>query len=201
MGTGRDIDYDFDWPKTDFSCTSCGDPVVFGEEVFVLTVVLAQLGPRGMAYDPLLFEDGDFLYEPHYFCINCADESLEELGALVRDIPPVEDSYAICECTSCRSGIRAGEVVAMVANGQIIYSRRSPSGQDGGSTFECTDCDPAVLCISCINKLNKEVIDELWLDPVRQYHECPEGTEIRCWRSNCSADENSDCANCKRQVG
>lgn len=200
-GYVEDEEPEIDWSATGFFCTGCGEAVDFHEEVFVLTVVLVHQGERGLEYSPLIFEDGDFLYEPHFFCFNCRDEELEELNDLMRDIPPVLDHYAGLECDICRSGIRIGEVVAIVTHGEIRLSKRSPNGQNGGSTFECMDSHPDVLCPNCTNRLSKDVIDELWADDVKQYNECSEGTQIRCWRSGCSADIDSDCTNCKRQVG
>ncbi len=202
MGDDRYVEEpDVEWSGTDFSCSVCGDGIEFKEEVFALTVMLTQVGERGTEYAPLIFEDGDFLYAPHFFCFNCREDTLEELSDLMRDIPPVLDQFTSLECDSCRSGIRAGEVVAIMTHGEIRLSRRSPNGQSGGSTFECTDCHPDVLCIGCINRFSRDVIDELWQEDVRQFNECTEGTQIRCWRSSCPADVDSDCANCKRQVG
>lgn len=202
MGDGRYLEeLDINWSNTAFFCTTCGEPIEYKEEVFAITVVLAQMTERGMQYLPVLFEDGDFLYEPHILHAHCSEESREELFELVRDTPPVEDPYAVINCTTCQSGVRTGEVVALATYGEIRISQRSPNGMNGGSTFESLDDDPTVLCVCCINKLSKEVVDELWKDDVRQFHECSEGTEIRCWRSGCSADEDSDCANCKKRVG
>jgi hypothetical protein len=192
---------DVDWSATGFSCTGCGEAIDYQEEVFVLTVALAHQGERGIEYAPLIFEDGDFLYEPHFLCFNCRDDELEELCDLMRDVPPVLDQHASFECDACRSGVRSGEVVAIMTHGEVRLSKRSPNGENGGSTFECMDSHPDVLCICCINRLSKDVIDELWSEEVRQYNECREGTQIRCWRSGCSADMNSDCTNCKKQVG
>lgn len=192
---------DYDWSATGFSCSGCGEAVEYMEEVFVLTVVLTQPGERGTMYAPLIFEDGDFLYEPHFLCFNCRDEELEELCDLMRDIPPILDQYSILDCDACRSGIRLGEVVAIVTHGEIRLSKRQPNGENGGSTFECMDGHPDVLCVCCVNRLSKDVVKDLWKDDVQQYNECPEGTQIRCWRSGCSADVDSNCANCKQQVG
>ena len=203
MGTSGSLeDLDLNWSRTEFSCRVCGESISFAEEVFVITIAVAQLGVRGMQYSPLLFaEDGDFLYEPVFLCANCWEDSQEGLGDIVRDIPSVLDDYAVVDCGPCKSGIREGEVVALVTYGEIRLSKRCPNGINGGSTFEVMDADPTILCISCINTLSKEVVDELWTELVKQFNECPEGTEIRCWRNGCSADEDSDCANCKRQAG
>lgn len=202
MGTSGYLgDLDLNWSNSEFSCTGCGEAIEYMEEVFVVTVVLAQLTERGVVYSPVLYEDGDFLYEPHFLCFSCREGYQEELKELVRDMPPVLDDYSVINCKECLSGIRTGEVVAMITHGEIRLSKRSPNGISGGSTFECMDDDPDVLCVSCINKMSRDIVDCLWKEDVQQFRECPEGTEIRCWRSGCSADEDSDCANCKRQVG
>lgn len=184
------------WESTEFSCATCGEAVQFAEETFVVTVVLAQMTEGGMSYAPLIFEDGDFLYEPNYLCAHCWEQSKDELEELVRDTPEVEDHHSILSCHICRSGIRTGEVIGLATEGEVRLSRRAPNGEHGGSTFECTSDDPTVLCISCLNKLSAHVVDELWNESVRQFHECQEGTEIRCWRNGCSAEEDSACANC-----
>ena len=202
MGTGGYIGgLDVDWSTTEFSCVTCGEAIMFAEENHVVTIVMAQLFERGMQFSPLIFEDGDFLWEPQFFCSSCWEAAKEEIDDLVRDVPMVEDHYSITDCSSCHSGIRAGEVVGLITSGEVHHAKRSPNGEPGGSTFECTTPDPHVLCIGCINKLSSEIVDELWNEPVRQFHECPEGTEIRCWRNGCPAEEDNDCANCYTQTG
>lgn len=191
-------DLDIGWSDSQFSCTLCGEAIAYKEEVFVLTVVLAQMTERGVLYSPLLFEDGDFLYEPHFLCFNCCEESLEELHDLLTDVPPLEDEYTIIDCSQCKSGVRAGEVIGLITHGELAVSKRSPNGVNGGSTFEVMDDDPRALCISCLNRLSNDVVDELWADRVQQYQECAEGTELRCWRNGCSADACGDCMSCKR---
>lgn len=199
MGEGGSLEH-IAWTATDFSCTTCGEPIPFADEVFVLTIMLVQMTERGVQYSPLLFEDGDFLYEPHFFCFSCCENNKEELEGLVRDMPPVEDNYSILDCSACKSGIRSGEVSALITHGEIHLSKRSPNGESGGSRFTCMDDDPTVICISCVNRLNKDVVDELWYEYVKQYKECSEGTQIRCWRNGCPADEEESCANCNKET-
>jgi len=197
MGTGGYLgDLDIDWDATSFSCGTCGEAVQFTVETVVFTVMLAQLTEKGMQYSPLIFEDGDFLYEPNFMCEECCLESIEELRSQMRDVPYVEDSYAVANCHICHSGIRNGEVVGLATSGEVRRSRRSPNNEVGTSTFECTTDDPVLMCVGCINVMNSDVVDELWADSIKQFHECAEGTMIRCWRSGCPADQENPCANC-----
>jgi hypothetical protein len=195
MGNGRHLGA-LDLATPDFSCVTCGDTIQFTEETYVVTIVIAHLTEKGMLYSPLIFEDGDFLWEPQFFCESCWDCSKEELADYKRDVPLVDDDQSITNCSTCHSGIRTGEVVGIITAGEVRQASRYPNGEYGGTTFKCTSPDPHVLCISCINMLNSDVVDELWDEPVKQYHECPEGTAIRCWRNGCPAEEDSNCANC-----
>lgn len=189
------------WATTEFSCVVCGEGVLYAEESHVVTIVTIQMTERGTIYSPLIFDDGDFLWEPQFICSDCWDQCQEELTEHVRDVPLIEDDYAITDCRSCRSGIRAGEVVGMITAGEVRQTHRYPNGEHGGTTFECSNPDPCILCISCINRLNSDVVDELWSEPIKQYQECEEGTQIRCWRNGCPAEEDNDCANCHKQTG
>lgn len=198
MGSGADIDdLDVNWLHTGFSCSTCGEEIDFHQEVFCISIVFVQWTDRGVTYAPVLFEDGDFLYAPHFFCCECTDENSRELKDHRRDRPPIEDQYTIADCSICKSGIRHGEVAALITHGEIQLSKRNPNGVHGGNTFDPTDTDPDILCISCINTLSSDVVDQLWQEPVCQFRECAEGSEIRCWRGGCPADETNECAKCK----
>lgn len=200
MGTGGYLGgLDLDWERTEFPCVCCGEFIAFAEEAHVATIVVGNLLEQGMQYRPLVFSDNDFLYEPVFFCSHCWDASREELAELTRDVPPINDDFNVIDCNFCRSGIRNGEVLGLCTQGEVLQSRRSPNGNSGGTTFQCTSDDPDIMCIGCINKLSKDVVDHMWNEPVRQYHECAEGTDIRCWRNGCSAQHDDDCANCNQR--
>ena len=201
MGTGGYLgQLDAGIPSTDFSCVTCGESVQYAEETHVVTVVLARLINGNIRYAPLIYTDGDYLWEPNFVCDNCNDGHLEDMRELVRDVPYVEDDLAITNCHICHSGIRDGEVVGIITAGEIQRTQRMPNGEADSGTFVCTTDDPTRLCIGCINKLSSEVVDELWKEPIKQFNECEEGTNIRCWRNGCPADVDNPCASCHYNI-
>lgn len=188
-----------DWSSTGFSCIQCGERVQFAQETVVVVIAMAQLTEQGMVYTPLVVDaatDHDFLFEPIYLCEGCCSGHMEQLEEIVRDIPIVEVPTSITSCRSCTAGINQGEVVGKMTCGEVHRSKRSPNCQSGGTTFVEMDNDPIILCVSCINRLNSDVIDEMWSEPVQQNHECPEGTQMRCWRTGCPAEEHNPGSYC-----
>lgn len=189
-----------DWSATSFACAQCGEKVQYGADTTVITIATANLTQSGMRYTPLVVDvasDHDFLYEPCYLCPGCCSAIVEQLDSITRDVVPItDDTSAIISCQSCTCGIQQGEVVGKLTAGEVHRSKRFPSGYSGGSTFVDRDHDPIILCVSCINRLNEDVVDELWRDPVQQHKECREGGDIRCWRTGCSADIDDPCARC-----
>lgn len=182
---------------TEHSCSHpCGDTLPYDTEVFLLTVAVCSMQLGRLAFPPALDTDNDFLYEPCFFCFSCYEEIEEEIRTRTRDTPPIADDYAVLDCSVCASGIRRDEVIGMVQIGEFIKSHRTPD--DGSCTAfkpnsaELTD---HVLCITCLNILNNDIVDTLWTHPVMQHGECSEGSALRCWRLGCSAT--NDCPHIK----
>lgn len=172
-------------------CTICGEGIMFADEAVMVSVCALQVTASGILYTPLFNETGDFAYVTHFLCCDCYETSKEDIVEAYEDTPPVEDMYAVLECTTCGSGIREGETVVPACFGEIHCSKRSPNGKSGGPRFEAMDPDPDVYCLGCSN-----VGDfALWDDGLKQFNECDEGTFARCWRYGCSAQ--GDCGNCK----
>jgi hypothetical protein len=175
-------------------CSSpiCGETIDYADEVFLLSIAYPRLNGSGLDYIPMVADDGDYLYEPCFFCFECWEQILEDLRERTKDIPPVVDDYAVLDCDICESGIRQNELMGVVAFGEIQMSRRDP-GTDP-VTFSKMDQSPKVICIGCLNILTKDIA-ELWYDRVTQNNECKHGSFLRCWRFGCSADEEHYCMN------
>jgi hypothetical protein len=147
----------------------------------------------GLHYLPLTAENGDYLYDPCYLCIECWQHILDEIREHTRDIPPVADDQSSCECNVCGSGIRLGELFGLTVLGQLQVSARCPDNVNT-PTFQMMKNDPTIICIGCINVMERDVA-ELWGGRITQYDECEEGSFLRCWRYGCGA--NSTCLNIK----
>lgn len=172
-----------------YSCSICGEAIELADDIYMISVYSVCINPKSVHYEPVLAEDGDYAYEPCYLCEDCEKNMVEDLHGRVEDIPPMEDQYAVIECSTCSSGIRKDESAGIVTLGQLQISGRSPSEIDSSATFQCMESNPRVICISCMNILNKDVA-ELWNDRITQNDECSEGTHLRCWRHGCNADGN-----------
>lgn len=186
--------------KSDKACTACNETLLYTDEVFVLTVAAVQVFEAGVLFPPLLTADGmDFLYAPHFLCFNCYENAAEDLASECVDTPPIEDVYAVLECTYCGSGVRDMETVGVACFGELHLSHKQPNGEAGASKFAAMDPDPGVLCIACLNHLSGDVLDPLWGEQmIQQFNECLEGMYARCWRYGCSAQGN--CGSCQETI-
>lgn len=178
-------------------CSSpiCGESIRYSDEVYLLSVVYPVLNAVGLEYSPMIADDGDFLYEPCFFCFDCWEQILGDLYERVADTPPVLDTYAILDCDVCGSGIRENELTGIAAFGEIQLSKRDPVSDP--VTFTKMDDNPKVICIGCLNTIIKDIA-ELWYDRVTQNNECEHGTFLRCWRFGCGADKDNNCLNEER---
>lgn len=178
------------WPVTDYSCSLsfCAEPIPYAEMVVVISMYSAGITENGVQYAPLPSDDGDYLYEPCWFCEDCWEHVLEELREFTADIPPVADDQAAFNCQICDSGIRLGEIFGVAVKGQLEVSQRTPEHM-ATPAFQCMDTSPLILCIACMNKIEKDIA-EMWGGRIVQLNECEEGTYLRCWRHGCSADGN-----------
>jgi hypothetical protein len=173
--------------RTDKECASCGEPIHYTDEVFLLSVVRPIISVEGVLYEMMQAEDGDFLYEPRILSLECWEELEETLREWVADQPPILDPRSVLECSACESGIQQGETLGLVQFGEVHCSQRTPDGVPT-SIFESYDNDPKNVCIACLRLLNSELCN-LWDGTVQQGTECKEGTSIRCWRNGCQGQE------------
>ena len=181
------------WPQTDVSCSAifCTEAIAYTEEICMLSVEVAAHTEQGLVCTPIVASDGDYLYEPVFYCHGYWKNILDELESYVADVPPIEDVHSLFECAACRSGIRAGEVFGKITPGEFQVSDRSPDGQVRPSFVPLIEI-PVIVCAPCINVIQQD-ISEIWGDPLRQNNECAEGTHLRCWRHGCSADVDCNC--------
>lgn len=175
--------------KTGHECAGpgCGELIRYGDEIFVLEVVVLTMDASGLIYSPYLADTGDFLYEPLIIELECWEDMEEDICSAHQDTPAIESDEAVATCAACNSGICLGEVAGTASFGEIHLSRRTPNFNSGASTFTKMDTNPTLLCAACLNELSKDHVD-LWADVVRQGNECEEGTVMRCWRHGCPGD-------------
>jgi hypothetical protein len=178
------------WPATDRSCSSpyCGEPINYGEDIFMITMYTTGLAEQGLVYSPIPAEDGDYLYEPCYFCKECWEYVIDELREITSDMPPIADDQSSFTCHICESGIRTGELFGIAVFGQLQFSERCPDAA-ATATFKSIDTKPLMLCIGCMNLIEKDIA-EMWGGRITEHNECAEGTFMRCWRHGCAADGN-----------
>jgi hypothetical protein len=176
-----------EWASSEFSClwNNCGATIEFAEDVCAISVYTIGMTSEGMHFLPLVADDGDYLYEPGYFCAECWKYVMDELRICKEDIPPILDEYAVCECSMCASGIREGEVFGLAIEGQVHLSQRCPD-DSVNSTFHSVDGSPTIICIACMNTIERD-ITEIYGSRLTQHKECEEGSFIRCWRHGCDA--------------
>jgi hypothetical protein len=176
------------WPVTDFSCSApfCGEAIPYAENIFVVTMYTAGMTEAGIQYAPVPADDGDYLYEPCWFCEECWKSVRDELQEYTESMPPIADDYAAFHCNICDSGIRLGELFGVVTGGQLQVSERCP---DSVATpkFQPMDDQPTIICIACMNVIERDVA-ELWGGRITEKNECEEGTFVRCWRHGCPCD-------------
>ena len=178
------------WPTTNYACSApfCQDPIPYAEDIMVVTICSSGITEAGLQYAPLPADDGDYLYEPCYFCSDCWAHVEEELREYTKDMPPVVDDQSAFACHVCKSGIRTGELFGVVTLGQMEMSQRCPDDTPS-SKFQTMDRNPLMLCIACMNIIERDIA-EMWGGRIVQHNECEEGTFLRCWRHGCSADGN-----------
>lgn len=173
--------------QTDHGCAACAETLCFTDEVVVITIVVPTIEGTEFKYAPAEADDGDFLYEPRFCCYECWEDVGNELAELLENTPPIEEITAVTLCKICKSGICMGEITGLVTMGELQCSQRSPDIA-ATTTFDAQDPDPAVLCVSCMQKLSDQYLD-LW-ESVGHADECAEGTDIRCWRLECPGQAN-----------
>lgn len=179
----------YDLNPTEHNCASCGEALSYTEEVFLLSVVQAQLIDGRIEYYDVLDDSGDFAYIPYFFEFVCWESIEEDLKDRAKDVPPIVDNQSLLECAACESDIRAWETLGLVSFGELHSSRRTP---DGPSTIFTEMGDKRHVCISCLYTIND--VGQFWENGMSEgypgYKACEEGIHARCWRmETCSCRE------------
>ena len=162
-------------------CTDCGESLDYTDEVWLLQVMKPQqLGGQVFFHQVIDENDpqGDFLFEPYFFCFKCWENTYEAMRTDMEDEPPVPDADGVIECVCCGSGIRAWEYSGVFTLGEFHVSKRAPNGVPGPQ-FE-TISAPDVLCLYCLTLINDDHI-VLW-DDLSHGGECSDCIQGRCWR-------------------
>lgn len=172
-----------DYFRTGHTCASedCDGELFIHDELVLIQVVYPNLvDGRIECYD---IDDGtgEFVYEPCFLHMDCWLEFLSSLDMLLEDSPPILDPLTICDCTQCKSGIRAWETSCLITPGEFERSSRSPNGYQDFHFAPSRQSPPMILCASCTARLNEEIF-EMW-EQFSHNGECPEGTHKRCWRT------------------
>jgi hypothetical protein len=182
MGTELTTEYLELYP-TGHVCADCGDQIKYAEEGWLLQIVQPQR-LNGVTYlhnvidenDP----DGDFLYDPYFFCFECMETLLSDLRDEIADEPPVKDlpGHSGFECFCCSSEIRKWEYTGSLSLGEFRVSKRAPNGVRGPHFVP--NCEPELVCIYCLVLLNEGWID-MW-ENLSHTGECNDCIQLRCWR-------------------
>lgn len=171
------------------NCAGCEEPIYLGEEVFLVRVVQLEFHPDGRPnVIDVLTPDGDFEYEPAFFCFSCGEDWQEELQQVQEGADPVTHPAGVIACDVCESDILHGERFGVVQVGELLLSERHPNGWDTPSFSPMGD--DRHLCIGCLYHLASDHQHPLWpneVEPIPGRSVCFEGIFDRCWRTgNCA---------------
>ena len=163
-------------------CSDCGIHVDYGDETWLLQIMLVHQHAGIPVLTDAVDEEsneGDFLFEPHFFCPTCWNVMYEQHRRDIADDLPVPDQRGSFECAACGSDIRVGEIVGAASFGEFQVSNRAPSGVRGPKFISKKNSD--ILCLHCVSLLNSERI-EMWSEGISMYGECQDCLQQRCWR-------------------
>ena len=166
-------------------CADCGENIRYNDEVWLLQVVQAHHVGAELVHHPVIDEndpEGDFLFDPYFFCFKCWEAMYKSLQEESEDEPPIEDPESTLECVCCGSGIREWEYTGLFTLCELQLSTRAPNRVQGPRVQEVSR--PDYLCMYCLVVLNNGFIT-LWTN-IGQCEECADCTQLRCWRTaNC----------------
>lgn len=182
MGTELTTEYLELYP-TVHVCAYCEEHIRYGEECWLLQVVQPQrVNGKTHLHDVIDEDDpnGDFMYDPYFFCFECMEALLSDLREEIADEPPVKDPHELgsFECFCCSSAIREWEYTGALSLGEFHVSTRAPNGVRGPRFVP--NCESELICIYCLVLLNDGWI-EMWED-LSHMGECNDCIQVRCWR-------------------
>jgi hypothetical protein len=177
------------WERdTGLTCSFDGEVIEYTDGVVIVLVVRPFLvDGRLTFYDMKTADEDDYLYQPVIFHARNWDDIQEQYKEFLDEKTPVPCAYPVVNCTFCKSGVQAGEVMGVATFGEVHRSQRNPDLRAYGNHFVNLDRSPSMFCIACLRDLNHEV-QTLWEDGVSQNDECSDGTYMRCWRHGCDGN-------------
>lgn len=162
-------------------CAQCEDELVIMEDIIVIQVMQAEVVAGHPHIGPLLDEDGDLLYERFFLHFKCWEEIVDQFKEEIEHTPPVPDELSILHCDCCGSGIREGEPLAIATMGELLRSKRRPSGGIPGIELAHAGASD-VFCTHCISSINENHLTFWEGGGIDVIGECLECRHIRCWR-------------------
>lgn len=169
---------------TGLECACCIQDVEASEDVIFLQIVQTQNINEKFECLPILKpSDGDYQFSPIFVHLDgCWKDVIEGIHDKVEDTPPVEDPFAVLECSCCHSGIRELEYFALGQMGEFYCSPHRPGNQPVHTFQPWKGRDETLvhICLACITKISEDTLCE-WND-VSQVGECVFCTHARCWR-------------------
>jgi hypothetical protein len=160
-------------------CAQCDENLIYMEDVFAIHVMRAVIVNGVPTLQPLLDDEGEFMYEPYFLHFKCWEEIVIELKEERENSPPIPDEYGILRCDCCGSDIREHEPSLVATLGELIVSKRAPTS--GRTMMFHVSGAPDVYCLWCLSTINEEHL-EFWEDGVAIDGECTECQHVRCWR-------------------
>lgn len=161
-------------------CGSCGDPLA--SHTALTYLYLTRPLQDGRNTPPAMTDTGQYAYWPYFFHQECWEKAAAELAELSDGTPShIVGGTVVGECCCCGSHILPGELSGVTYDGQLVLSERAPNGMFALEFIKHTDHE--FVCSVCMNELNLNILEGLWgHEHLLQGNECPEGTQLRCWR-------------------
>ena len=167
--------------RTGEKCSFDGEAIHFGEETVHITLCQIQVTDGTYAIVPVVDEDGDYAYAPHFLEFTCWETLTGDLRKMLEDAPPVKHAEELLVCHYCASSVCAWETFATGYLGELHVSERQPHGHATPAFVKSSE-EPFAMCLGCLLLTNDHTI-ELWEpEELNQMGECPECTHARCWR-------------------
>lgn len=160
--------------ESEIACSSCGDKLGYGEESYLLQVVVikaeyALTGEIMLNFDPVLDANEDYVFGPHFLEVSCWESEKEDTHLTNESAEEQKltlPQHEICQCAICQSSITHNEVVGTAHIGEVTISDKSPNGEDA-LEFDVPPQLPDVICSCCLYTLNEHVT-EYWEEEVQQ---------------------------------
>ena len=153
--------------ETQHMCPCCQEYLVYTDEVYLVEVTEAAQDGGRIATQPMISDEGDYLYEPYIMHFQCWEEVLEQIREATQDQPPVECVDGILFCKCCGSTIGNFEPYVAAYIGEIRVSQRSPNLTKNDKIERYPDADP--ICLACIVHVFEEHFED-WEDLFAEFN-------------------------------